>query len=126
MVSEYTISPLSEDHAREIICWRYDPPYDLYDLEARDLVGFLNPDYRYHQVLDKDGNLVGYCCFGIDAQVPGGDYRKNEPEVLDIGVGLKPSNTGQGKGHNFVRTVLDYAATTYQPITFRATIAGFN
>ena len=66
MTAEYTISPLNEDNAREITTWRYSPPYDLYDLESRHLKGFLNPDYQYHQVLEKHGMLAGYCCFGID------------------------------------------------------------
>ena len=74
MAAEYNVFPVSEGNAREITTWRYNPPYDLYDLEPRHLAGLLNPDYRYHQVLEKNGGLVGYCCFGIDAQVPGGVY----------------------------------------------------
>lgn len=125
-MADYTISPLTEENAREITTWQYDPPYDLYDLGPKDLVGFLNPDYRYHQVLDLDGTLIGYCCFGMDAQVPGGEYRLNEPEVLDIGVGLKPELTGRGMGTIFVRVILDYGQATYNPKVFRATIASFN
>ena len=126
MTNLYTISPLSEENAREITIWRYDPPYDLYDLALENLQGLLDPDFRYHQVVDPSGQLVGYCCFGLDAQVPGGDYRLIEPEVLDIGVGLNPKNTGRGQGVVFVKSVLDYGAVTYQPEIFRATIAGFN
>lgn len=126
MAELYTISILNEENAREITTWSYDPPYDLYDHSSIHLPGLLNPDYRYHQVLDQQGNLFGYCCFGLDAQVPGGDYQENEPEVLDIGVGLKPSHTGQGKGVAFVRAVLDYAGETYRPKIFRVAIAAFN
>ena len=126
MVAEYSISPLSEDNAREIINWRYDQPYDLYDLEARHLEGFLNPDYRYHQVLEKNGSLVGYCCFGIDAQVPGGNYNLSEPMVLDIGVGMHPDLVGQGLGRDFVSAILDFAKYRYNPGSFRVTIADFN
>ena len=59
MAAEYTIFPLNEDNAREITAWHYDPPYDLYDLEPQHLEGLLNPDFRYHQVLEKSGRLVG-------------------------------------------------------------------
>jgi hypothetical protein len=55
MAPEYTIVPLSLENAREITAWRYEPPYDLYDLSASDLTGFMNPEYRYHQVLDPNG-----------------------------------------------------------------------
>jgi [ribosomal protein S18]-alanine N-acetyltransferase len=122
----YTISPLTAENAWEITTWSYDPPYDLYDLAPEHLSGLLTPEYRYHQVTDQSGSLVGYCCFGLDAQVPGGDYRQSEPEVLDIGVGLKPSYTGRGYGVGFVRSVLGYAAVIYHPAIFRATVAGFN
>jgi len=125
-VPEYTISSLTEENAREITTWQYDPPYDLYDLGPEDLVGFLNPDYRYHQVMDLDGTLIGYCCFGMDAQVPGGDYRQNEPVVLDIGVGLNPELTGKGMGTFFVSVILEYGHATYNPEVFRVTIASFN
>jgi len=126
VAAEYKISPLSEDNAREIITWQYEPPYDLYDLAPENLPGLLNPDYRYHQVLNDDGILVGYCCFGIDAQVPGGEYLKDEPEVIDIGVGMRPSLTGQGSGTTYVREILDYCFVTYRPEVFRASIARFN
>ena len=57
----------------------------------------------------KIGDLVGYCCYGLDAQVPGGEYLINMPAVLDIGVGMKPNLTGAGRGHDFVSAILEYA-----------------
>ena len=122
----YSISPLSEENAREITTWRYDPPYDLYDLDPEHMSGLLKIDYRYHQVIDLKGSLVGFCCFGLDAQVPGGDYHLGEPVVLDIGVGLRPDLTGQGRGTTFVGEILDYGHATYRPKVFRAAIASFN
>ena len=122
----YTISPLSEENAREITTWRYEVPFDLYDLRMDNLSGFVNPEYRYYQVQDRRGNLVGYCCFGLDAQVPGGDYRLSEPHVLDVGVGLRPDLVGQGRGADFIGVILNFAETRYQPDNFRVTIADFN
>jgi RimJ/RimL family protein N-acetyltransferase len=112
--------------ARKIIQWRYPPPYDLYDLTDESLGGLLNPDYRYHQVENEHGELVGFSCFGEDARVPGGYYRVGEPTILDIGVGLKPELTGQGRGRDFVSSILEYGIKTYQPKKLRATIAKFN
>jgi len=125
-VAVYTISPLSVENAREITTWRYDPPYDLYDLDPEHMSGLLKIDYRYHQVIDLKGSLVGFCCFGLDAQVPGGDYHLGEPVVFDIGVGLRPDLTGQGRGTTFVDEILDYGHATYRPKVFRAAIASFN
>ena len=122
----YFISPLSPEYARCLIEWRYDPPYDLYDLGPEHLSGLLNPDYRYHQILDDQGQLTGFCCFGEDARVPGGKYGVGEPEVLDLGVGLKPELTGRGQGIDFVEAVLNFADDTFQPDFFRVTVADFN
>lgn len=126
MAIEYLISPLLEENAQKIITWRYDPPYDLYDLSGSDLPGLLNPDFHYHQVLDSNRELIGYCCFGPDAQVPGGEYLQNWPEVIDVGIGLRPDLTGQGFGTTFVGKILEFGLDTYQPERFRATIASFN
>lgn len=122
----YQISPITNQKALLIITWRYDPPYGVYDLKPGDINGLLNPTYRYHQVLDREGGLVGYCCYGLDAQVPGGDYSRTEPEVLDVGVGMAPKHTGQGLGAGFVGEILDYAWKTYRPEIFRVTVADFN
>lgn len=126
MLSAYQISPLTEENARQIIHWRYQPPYDLYDPSENDLVGFLNPEYRYHQVLNDDMNLVGYCCFGLDARVPGGDYDIGEPAVLDVGFGMHPDLVGQGRGAGFLMAILNYGQEHFAPERFRATIASFN
>jgi len=122
----YTISPLSGENARNITTWRYVTPFDLYDLTPQVLPDILNPDYYYHQVLDQNGDLIGYCCFGLDAQVPGGEYLINEPAVLDVGVGLRPDLTGEGRGHKFVSAILEFATDRFHPDRFRVTIADFN
>lgn len=126
MVTEYQINPITREQAEKIITWSYQPPYGVYDLTPEDLKGLLTPEYRYHSVLNQQGELVGYCCYGKDAQVPGGDYSSGEPEVLDVGIGMRPSLTGQGRGAGFVRAVLEYGAVTYRPKVYRATIACFN
>ena len=126
MTALYFISPLSEENARKITTWRYDPPFDLYDLGPENISGFINPEYYYHQILNENGNLDGYCCYGLDAQVPGGEYLINMPEILDIGVGMKPNLTGVGRGHKFVSAILEYARERFHPDRFRVTIADFN
>lgn len=125
-MADYQIQSITKEIAEKIITWSYQPPYGFYDLSPEDLSGLLTPKYRYHQVLDQDGNLIGYCCYGLDARVTGGDYSRGEPEVLDVGVGMNPKKTGQGRGAAFVGAILEYGAAAYQPTFFRATIADFN
>lgn len=66
---------------------------------------------------------MAFCCFGADAQVPGGDYSKH---ALDIGLGLRPDLTGLGHGLDYVRTVIEFGIMRFKPGILRATIASFN
>ena len=119
--------PMDETAARTILTWRYEAPYDVYSLDAGDpdeeMRCFLDPANAYQTIVDRGGHLAAYCCFGPDAQVPGGDYGTL---ALDIGLGLHPDLTGQGLGQGFVRAVLRFAQIKFAPAEFRVTVAEFN
>lgn len=122
----YQFRLLDEVAVFTIAEWCYEPPYDVYDLgsiDDEDLAYFLEPELAFHSIVDEAGALVAYCSFGLDGQVPGGDYSN---EALDIGLGVRPDLTGRGQGLIFVRTVLEFAQEQYAPATFRVTIAEFN
>ncbi len=124
----YQVKPLEECHARDILKWKYRAPYDFYnppdDDRAEEYVQlFLKPELHFHAVLDSEDNFIGFCSYGIDGQVPGGNY---SDDALDIGLGMKPELTGQGRGAAFFDAVLDYALTTINPERLRLTVANFN
>jgi RimJ/RimL family protein N-acetyltransferase len=116
---------VSEAHAREVLTWRYAPPYDFYnppaELSEADLAAMLSPASPHYAVIDAGGRLVGFIGLGREAQVPGGDY---SAEATDIGIGLRPDWTGRGLG----RIVLEqfFTETGLNGKTLRATIAAFN
>ena len=118
---------MSEEDARAILQWRYEAPYSVYNPDPEnleeDLRGLLDPRYAYHSIVTEQGDLVGYCCFGLDAQVPGGDYSE---DALDVGAGLRPDLTGRGLGSGFLNAILDFAREKFAPGAFRATGAAFN
>jgi GNAT superfamily N-acetyltransferase len=118
---------MDEAAARAIVTWRYEAPYEVYSLnigDADEVVRcFLDPANAYHTIVDSGGRLVAYCCFGPDAQVPGGDY---DYPALDVGLGVRPDLTGQGLGHAFIRAVLSFAWQEFAPSAFRVTVAEFN
>jgi len=124
---EITFKPLDEAGVREIFTWKYPPPYDIYNLPEekvdQKLSFFLDPSNSYHGLWDSSGRLAAFCVFGADARVPGGDYSR---DVLDIGFGLRPVLTGQGKSRLYLKAVLRCAAARWEPAVFRVTIAGFN
>ena len=119
--------PMDEAAARAIVTWRYEAPYDVYNLGDGDVDKevrcFVDPANAYHAIVDKEGRLVAYCCFGPDAQVPGGDY---DQPALDVGLGIHPELTGQGLGGTFVGAVLRFAQQQLAPTEFRVTVAEFN
>lgn len=113
---------MSAPSAAAIITWRHPPPYDTYDFDGGELASLLAPQYRYHELWEAD-ELVGYCCFGDDARVPGGAYTD---DALDIGWGMRPDLMGQGRGREFVAAIVDFARQAYRSSRFRVTIADFN
>ncbi len=118
---------MNEAGARAVLGWRYEPPYDVYNMVSddpeADMAYLLNPNYFFHNIHDGAGEIVGFCSFGYDAQVPGGDY---DQEALDIGMGIRPNLTGQGNGRFFAQAVLQFAHTAFEPTLYRVTIAEFN
>lgn len=124
MNAGFTFRPMDLAAACAVLSWRYPPPSDLFNLEPADLAVLLDPEYRYWAVEGAGRSPCGFCCFGEDAQVPGGDYQQRW--LLDVGYGLHPELVGRGLGRDFVAAVLGHARRTYNMSRFRVTIAGFN
>ncbi len=126
----YTFSLLTDEQARAIAAWRYDPPYDFYnsDADPADLEELLDCRNPYYAVIDHQGAMIGFLCFGETARVlaglTAGAY--DDPDALDIGLGLRPDLTGQGHGFAFVEAGLDFARATFRPRLFRLSVAAFN
>jgi ribosomal-protein-alanine N-acetyltransferase len=124
----YTFRAVTEADARAILAWRYPEPYAIYNADPatldQALVTLLDPANAYFAALTPDGQVAGYCCFGADARVPGGDY--SDTSALDVGLGLRPDLTGGGRGLDFVRAVLAFGRSRFAPARFRLTVAAFN
>ena len=119
------IRPMGDVEAEAIVGWRYDPPYDVYGIGEPDpdaVRSLLLPENAYYAILQHD-DLIGFCCYGHEAQVPGGDYRE---AALDVGIGLRPDLTGQGLGGQILAAVLDVGRQLFGAQRFRATIAAWN
>lgn len=121
-----TTAPMRPQEAEIIASWRYDSPYDIYSLTQDHVAVLLDPSNRYYCMRDRANQIVGYCCFGAEARVAGGDFEVVEPEVLDIGVGMAPTLIGRGLGKDFVGAVLEYALDAFGPQRLRVSIADFN
>jgi [ribosomal protein S18]-alanine N-acetyltransferase len=119
--------PADEKSSREFLAWRYEPPYDIYNCppeQVEEAVRYnTDPVNNIYAMFNPQGELVGYCSYGADARVRGGDYSESG---LDIGLMLKPALTGQGRGADFAREVISNGVEMYDPKKLRVTIAAFN
>ena len=126
---DLTFNPIDEANIRKFVYWQYEAPYDIYNLDVNapldeeDLAYYLDPANAYHSIMNEAGDLLAFCSFGVDAQVPGGDY---SAEALDIGLGVRPDLTGQELGTSFVTATIDFAIEKFQPPMLRVTIFEFN
>ena len=119
-MTAYVFRPMSDQEAREISGWRYEPPYDFYDAtsDPDDLAELLDPDRRregsYYAAFDERGSLVGFFQF------------ERAGKVVDAGLGLRPDLTGKGLGRAFLLAGLDFARRSFSPEVFRLAVATFN
>jgi ribosomal-protein-alanine N-acetyltransferase len=128
-LTDLSFRPMDEDGALTLIGWRYEAPYDIYQLnpsliELPTFVAFLvDPANRYYRIDSPRAELEAFCCVGDDAQVSGGDYAA---EALDLGLGVRPDLTGRGLGAGYAQALAGFASRRFAPALLRVTIAGFN
>ena len=119
----YYFRPMTDTDAVAVSGWRYDVPYSVYNGDPRGIATLLDPRNAYYTVRSEDRGLIGMCCFGPDARVPGARY---DDAALDVGLGMRPDLTGQRLGLALVNAILDFGRETYHPAAFRLTVATFN
>lgn len=129
---DFTFAPMTTEAARAIQVWRYEPPYDIYNMggESSDEADAEWLDLRspYFAAYTDAGDLVGFCCCGT-ASLPwdvAAPAITDADGVLALGLGLRPDCTGRGLGLSFVRAVLDFVAARFQPTGFILYVLAFN
>ena len=122
-----SFQPLRKMDVLEITLWKYGPPHDIYnhrpEEREQDIRYMLDPLNGFFSIRAGGGELIGFCSFGKDAQVSGGDYGG---DALDTGLGIRPDITGRGMGIRIIGEVLGFAERQFRPAEYRVTIAAFN
>lgn len=121
------IKNITQTDAVEILCWKYEAPYDFYN-------AMLTPDAilkllgkSYEAVKNEEDELIGFFCVGKAATVDiGYEFGAYEEDCIDIGIGMKPELTGKGHGAAFFAFVLEYVQRQYPKKPLRLTVASFN
>ena len=89
------IRQMSQQDAEEVATWRYEGAYAFYDADAdaNDLALLLSDEVRenrYFSTFAEDGGLIGFFEF------------KQDGKTIELGLGLRPDDTGRGCGLSFV------------------------
>lgn len=99
--------------------WHYEGDYSFYNMEADkdDLAEFLDVEQREQSVfaITSDEELVGFV-----------SVVQTDAETVDIGLGMKPDLTGNGRGRTFVTSILDFVKATYSSHRITLSVAAFN
>ena len=113
------ITQMRQSEAIEIAdCWKYDGEYAFYDMTAdpEDYEEIVTPELRgdrYFSVFDKDV-LIGFFCV------------EQEDKTIEIGLGLRPELTGQGRGIAFLNEILRFVRENYTFEKIGLDVASFN
>ena len=123
----FFFSPMNENNARIILNWRYEKPYEFYNLDSshieENIQEFTNLQNAYYSITNGNDELVAHCCFGAEARVSDGNY---SVEALDIGLGMNPRFTKQGLALRAINAILDFGRAKFLATFFRVTVAEFN
>lgn len=113
----FEVRGLDVGHSEAIATWRYPGRYATYD------VGEAPTESAGFRAVVHGTDLVGYCCFGERARVPGVE---EESDTLDVGYGMRPDLVGHGFGRAFVTCILRFAIDRFSPKRLRLLILGWN
>lgn len=115
----YRFVPMTRAFAQAVAAWHYDGEYSFYDFDQdpedrAELLDAANWENRYFAALDGAGNLVGFFCC------------ERRGDDAELGLGLEPDQTGEGRGLEFVEAGLEFARKRFHPGRFVLQVARFN
>ena len=88
-----------------------------------DALATPEPDEGYWAVVDAHDTLLGFCCVGAAARVPGAPA---DDRVLDVAIGIRPQFAGRGWSGLFGRAAVAYAGSVALDRTLRTTVPDWN
>lgn len=121
------VKNITQQDAVEILCWKYEEPYDFYNaiLTPDAMLKLLGPSY--FAVKNEQDELVGFFCIGKAATVEEGHaYGVYDDQCIDLGIGMKPELTGKGFGSPFFAFIVDFVEKKHPGLPLRLTVASFN
>lgn len=117
---DYVFTCITQKQAEDIAFnWHYEGEYSFHDMEAdiEDLEEFTDPETRGDSMfaVTNEDELVGF--FGVHSVEEG---------VVDIGLGMRPDLTGDGRGEDFLKAGMRFTLSHFNPKTITLAVAVFN
>jgi enoyl-CoA hydratase/carnithine racemase/GNAT superfamily N-acetyltransferase len=81
------------------------------------------PDEGYWAVVDSNDVLLGFCCVGAAARVPGAP---RDDYVIDVAIGIRPQLAGRGWSGELGRAAVRYASDVALDRRLRTTVPEWN
>lgn len=105
----YRFEVMTQEQAEDIAHnWHYDGEYSFYDMEAdeEDLAEFLDPKTRGDSIfaVSIEDEIIGF--FSVS---------KVATNTYDIGLGMRPDLTGNGRGLVFLNAGIDFVQSRFTP-----------
>ena len=125
---DFTIRAFTEADADEVATWRYQAPYDVYDLSADpSLDSEMRDPARWGATWfaadeAETGTLAGFLeLVASESETEGGTRVE-----VEVGLGLRPDLTGRGIGPSFVEAALAFSRERWRPSTFALDVFPWN
>ncbi|WP_373600203.1 GNAT family N-acetyltransferase [Paraclostridium bifermentans] len=95
------IVEMNKEQADSYINWKYDYPYEFYNIPEYAIEETLEEIFEddsthYFAVLDDEGKLFGVYSYIFKL------------DKVEIGLGIRPEDTGKGLGEEFVRDCINF------------------
>lgn len=112
------VRPLTIEDGLAVASWSSPGAWHIEDaLQAPE------PDEGYWAVVDARDELLGLCCLGAAARVPG---QPPDDWVLDIAIGIRPQLAGRGWGADLGRAAVTHARSVALDRRLRTTVPVWN
>lgn len=124
----FSIRAFTRGDADVIASWRYDPPYDVYDVRADasmddEMRDPLRWGTSWFAVDDGEtGELAGF----LELVVSDSESATGTHTEVEVGLGLRPDLTGRGLGASFVDVALEFSRERWSPRTFALDVFPWN
>jgi len=123
-IENLIVVPMTKPHAQSISLWKYENEYSFYNANEENIDGYM--DGTHYACISENDELIGYFCFGKEAQIPTVEENVYDEASTDIGLGLRPDLCGKGMGLSFFNVGLNYAETALNITSLRLSVAAFN